>query len=114
MKEPTITITLSEYNKLIDLHTDRMELPQKIEIKEDCCKFARYAKHLLLPLLSYKKNIEQKKLIRISIELAVNHIYNEVYGYWRSCMNDDMREHFIDFKRKYKAESYRRVLDSLK
>lgn len=37
--ERQITISIEEYNKLIDMHTTREELPEKIEVKKFTSKW---------------------------------------------------------------------------
>ena len=42
--ERQITISIEEYNKLIDMHTKREELPERIEVKKISSKWWRWLK----------------------------------------------------------------------
>lgn len=55
-----ITISIEEYNKLIDMHTKREELPEKIEVKKISSKWWRWLKRASCSLLHYNKNAEQQ------------------------------------------------------
>lgn len=63
-----ITISVDEYNKLIDEHTKREELPEKIDVKKISSKWFNWLKRVSYSLLHYNKNIEQQKLVKRCIE----------------------------------------------
>ena len=54
-----ITISIEEYNKLIDMHTKREELPEKIEVKKFTSKWWKWLKRASYSLFHYNKNVEQ-------------------------------------------------------
>lgn len=56
--ERQITISVEEYNKLIDMHTKREELPKNIEVKKLPSKWCRWLKQVSYSLFHYKKNVE--------------------------------------------------------
>ena len=62
--ERQITISIEEYNKLIDMHTKREELPEKIEVKKFTSKWWKWLKRASYSLFHYNKNVEQQKLIK--------------------------------------------------
>lgn len=62
--EKQITISIEEYNKLIDMHTKREELPEKIEVKKFTSKWWKWLKRASYSLFHYNKNVEQQKLIK--------------------------------------------------
>lgn len=114
MEEMKITLSVSEYNKLIDMHTPKDSLPPKVVVKKAFGKFWKFIKGASLSLLHYRKNINQKRLIKFCISEAVGTIYSQVYGYWGSSINEDMKEHFSDFQEQYKRQIYESIMNQLK
>lgn len=110
--ERQITISIDEYNKLIDMHTKREELPQKIEVRQFTSKWWKWLKRASSSLLHYNKNVEQQKLIKRCIEETADMIqFNLVDGYWRSDLSDYFKDGNFDLTlRTYKADSYSRVM----
>lgn len=53
--ERQITISIEEYNKLIDMHTKREELPEKIEVKKFTSKWWKWLKRASYSLFHYKQ-----------------------------------------------------------
>lgn len=110
--ERQITISIGEYNKLIDMHTKREELPQKIEVRQFTSKWWKWLKRASYSLFHYNKNVEQQKLIKRCIEETADVIqFNLVDGYWRSDLSDYFKDGNFDLTlRTYKADSYCRVM----
>lgn len=110
--ERQITISIYEYNKLIDMHTMREELPEKIEMKKFTSKWWKWLKRASYSLFHYNKNVEQQKLIKRCIEETADVIqFNLVDGYWRSDLSDYFKDGNFDLTlRTYKADSYCRVM----
>lgn len=110
--ERQITISIEEYNKLIDMHTKREELPERIEVKKISSKWWRWLKRASCSLLHYNKNVEQQKLIKRSInEMSSVLLYN-LYGYWEGDLSDYLKErgHLEYFMRSYKDDAYSSVM----
>lgn len=113
--ERQITISLDEYNKLIDMHTKREELPKKIEIKKFPSKWWRWLKQVSYSLFHYKKNVEQQRLIKRCIEETASKIrFNLVDGYWRSDLSEYFKDGNFDVSlRVYKDDAYRNIMEWL-
>lgn len=113
--ERQITISIDEYNKLIDMHTRRDELPEKIEVKKITSKWWKWLKRASYSLLHYNKNVEQQKLIKRCIEEMASTIQcNLVNGYWRSDLSDYFKNGNFDITlRGYKNDAYRHVMNWL-
>ena len=110
--EKQITISIEEYNKLIDMHTKRDELPEKIEVKKISSKWCRWLKRASCSLLHYNKNAEQQKLIKRCINEMSSVLLDNLYGYWRGDLSDYLKErgHSEYFMRSYKDDAYNRVM----
>ena len=111
--EKQITISIEEYNKLIDMHTKRDELPEKIEVKKISSKWLRWLKRASCSLLHYNKNAEQQKLIKRCINETASTIREHlINGYWRGDLSDYLknRDNFEYFMRGYKNDAYRYVM----
>ena len=110
--EKQITISIEEYNKLIDMHTKRDELPEKIEVKKISSKWLIWLKRASCSLLHYNKNAEQQKLIKRCINEMSSVLLDNLYGYWRGDLSDYLKErgHLEDFMRRYKDDAYNRVM----
>ena len=106
--ERQITISVEEYNKLIDMHTKREELPKKIEIKKFPSKWWRWLKQVSYSLFHYKKNVEQQKLIKYCINEMSSELLANLYGYWRGDLSDYLknRDNLEYFMRSYKDSAY--------
>ena len=113
--EKQITISIEEYNKLIDMHTKREELPEKIEVKKISSKWWRWFKRASCSLLHYNKNAEQQKLIKRCInETASTILYNLINGYWRGDLSDYFKDgNFEVSLTHYKDTSYYNVMQWL-
>jgi hypothetical protein len=112
--ERQITISIDEYNKLIDMHTMREELPEKIEVKKISSKWWRWLKRASSSLLHYNKNVEQQKLIKRCIEETASGIQANLYGYWRGDLSDYFKDGNFDYTlRRYKEDAYRHVMEWL-
>lgn len=112
--ERQITISIYEYNKLIDMHTTREELPEKIEVKKFTSKCWKWLKRASSSLLHYNKNIEQQKLIKRCIEETASEIRANLYGYWRGDLSDYFKDGNFDVSLKhYKDTSYYNVMQWL-
>lgn len=113
--ERQITISVEEYNKLIDMHTKREELPEKIEIKKLTSKWCRWFKRASYSLFHYNKNMKQQKLIRHCIEETASIIrHNLIDGYWRGDLSDYFKNGDFDVTlRTYKKDAYRHVIEWL-
>lgn len=86
--ERQITISIEEYNKLIDMHTTREELPEKIEVKKFTSKWWKWLKRASCSLFHYNKNVEQQKLIKRCIEETASTIREHlINGYWRTLVS---------------------------
>lgn len=109
------TNTLEEYNKLIDMHTKREELPEKIEVKKISSKWWRWLKRASCSLLHYNKNAEQQKLIKRCINETASTIReNLINGYWRGDLSDYFKDGNFDVSLKsYKDSSYYNVMQWL-
>lgn len=110
--ERQITISIDEYNKLIDMHTRRDELPEKIEVKKISSKWLNWLKRASYSLLHYNKNMEQQKLIKRCIEETAGRIrHNLINGYWTGDLSDYFKDGNFDVTlRKYKEDSYRNIM----
>lgn len=53
--ERQITISIEEYNKLIDMHTKREELPEKIEVKKFTSRWWKWLKRAIVFTLSLQQ-----------------------------------------------------------
>jgi hypothetical protein len=109
-----ITISVDEYNKLIDEHTKREELPEKIDVRKISSKWFNWLKRVSYSLLHYNKNIEQQKLIKRCIEETASEIRANLYGYWRGDLSDYFKDGNFDYTlRRYKEDAYRHVMEWL-
>lgn len=109
-----ITISVDEYNKLIDEHTKREELPEKIDVKKISSKWFNWLKRVSYSLLHYNKNIEQQKLIKRCIEETASEIRANLYGYWRCDLSDYFKDGNFDYTlRRYKEDAYPHVMEWL-
>lgn len=110
--ERQITISIEEYNKLIDMHTKREELPEKIEVKKFTSKWWRWLKRASCSLLHYNKNAEQQKLIKRCINEMSSVLLDNLYGYWRGDLSDYLKErgHLEYFMRRYKDDAYNNIM----
>lgn len=113
--ERQITISIEEYNKLIDMHTKREELPEKIEVKKFTSKWWKGLKRASYSLFHYNKNVEQQKLIKRCINEAASTIReNLINGYWRGDLSDYFKDGNFDVSLKhYKDTSYYNVMQWL-
>ena len=113
--ERQITISIEEYNKLIDMHTRREELPQKIEVKKFTSKWWRWIKHASYSLFHYNKNVEQQKLIKYCINEMSSELLANLYGYWRGDLSDYLknRDNLEYFMRSYKDSAYHNIMEWL-
>ena len=113
--ERQITISVDEYNKLIDMHTKREELPQKIEVKKFTSKWWNWLKRASYSLFYYKKNIEQQKLIKLCINITASHINgNLLGGYWNGDLSDYIKENFKYYsEHHYEVSAYREIMNIL-
>nr|DAU24855.1 MAG TPA: hypothetical protein [Caudoviricetes sp.] len=113
--ERQITISVEEYNKLIDMHTKREELPKNIEVKKLPSKWCRWFKQVSYSLFHYKKNVEQQRLIKRCIEETASVIrFNLVDGYWRSDLSEYFKDGNFDVSlRVYKDDAYRHIMEWL-
>ena len=110
--EKQITISIEEYNKLIDMHTKREELPERIEVKKISSKWWRWLKRASCSLLHYNKNVEQQKLIKRCINETASTIReNLINGYWRGDLSEYFKDSNFDVTLKsYKDSSYYNVM----
>lgn len=113
--ERQITISLDEYNKLIDMHTKREELPEKIEVKKFTSRWWKWLKRASYSLFHYNKNVEQQKLIKRCINEMSSVLLGNLYGYWRGDLSDYLKDrgHLEYFMRSYKDDAYRHVMEWL-
>lgn len=113
--ERQITISLDEYNKLIDMHTKREELPEKIEVKKFTSKWWKWLKRASCSLLHYNKNAEQQKLIKRCINETASTIReNLINGYWRGDLSEYFKDGNFDVTlRSYKDVSYDNVMPNM-
>lgn len=113
--ERQITISLDEYNKLIDMHTRREELPEKIEVKKFTSKWWKWLKRASYSLFHYNRNVEQQKLIKRCInETASIILDNLINGYWRGDLSEYFKDGNFDVTlRSYKDTSYSCVMEWL-
>lgn len=113
--ERQITISIEEYNKLIDMHTRREELPKKIEVKKFTSKWWRWIKHASYSLFHYNKNVEQQKLIKYCINEMSSELLANLYGYWRGDLSDYLkkRDNLEYFMRSYKDNAYHNIMEWL-
>ena len=113
--ERQITISLDEYNKLIDMHTRREELPEKIEVKKFTSKWWKWLKRASYSLFHYNRNVEQQKLIKRCINETASIIrYNLINGYWRGDLSEYFKDGNFDATlRSYKDTSYSCVMEWL-
>lgn len=111
--ERQITISLDEYNKLIDMHTKREELPERIEVKKISSKWWRWLKRASCSLLHYNKNAEQQKLIKRCINETASTIREKlINGYWRGDLSDYLKDrgNLKYFMRGYENDAYNSVM----
>ena len=88
-----ITISIEEYNKLIDMHTKREELPEKIEVKKFTSRWWKWLKRASYSLFHYNKNAEQQKLIKRCINETASTIREHlINGYWRGDLSDYFKD----------------------
>ena len=113
--ERQITISIEEYNKLIDMHTKREELPKRIEVKKFTSKWWKWLKRASCSLFHYNKNVEQQKLIKRCINEMSSVLLDNLYGYWRGDLSDYLkdRSNLEYFMRGYKNDAYRYVMEWL-
>lgn len=112
--ERQITISIEEYNKLIDMHTKREELPEKIEVKKFTSKWWKWLKRASYSIFHYNKNVEQQKLIKRCINEMSSVLLNNLYGYWRGDLSDYFKDGNFDVSLKsYKDCSYYNVMQWL-
>lgn len=113
--ERQITISIEEYNKLIDMNTKREELPERIEVKKISSKWWRWLKRASCSLLHYNKNAEQQKLIKRCINETASIIReNLINGYWRCDLSDYFKDGNFDYTlRLYKKDAYRHIMEWL-
>lgn len=112
--ERQITISVDEYNKLIDMHINREELPEKIEIKKVSSKCWNWLKRASYSLFHYNKNVEQQKLIKRCINETASEIRGNLYGYWRGDLSDYFKDGNFDYTlRRYKEDAYRNIMEWL-
>lgn len=113
--ERQITISVDEYNKLLDMHTMREELPEKIEVKKISSKWWEWLKRASYSLFHYNKNAEQQKLIKHCIEETASTIREHlINGYWRGDLSEYFKDDNFDVSLKsYKAASYCNVMQWL-
>lgn len=113
--ERQITISIEEYNKLIDMHTKREELPEKIEVKKFTSKWWKWLKRASYSLFHYNKNVEQQKLIKRCVNEMSSVLLGNLYGYWRGDLSDYLkdRSNLEYFMRGYKNDAYRYVMEWL-
>lgn len=113
--ERQITISLDEYNKLIDMHTRREELPEKIEVKKFKSKWWKWLKRASYSLFHYNRNVEQQKLIKRCINETASIIRdNLINGYWRGDLSEYFKDGNFDVTlRSYKDTSYSCVMEWL-
>lgn len=113
--EKQITISIEEYNKLIDMHTKREELPERIEVRKISSKWWRWLKRASCSLLHYNKNAEQQKLIKHCINETASTIReNLINGYWRGDLSAYFKDGNFDVSLKhYKDTSYYNVMQWL-
>lgn len=112
--ERQITISLDEYNKLIDMHTKERNF-LKDRNKEVSFKWWRWLKQVSYSLFHYKKNVEQQRLIKRCIEETASEIrFNLVDGYWRSDLSEYFKDGNFDVSlRVYKDDAYRNIMEWL-
>lgn len=109
-----ITISIEEYNKLIDMHTKREELPEKIEVKKFTSRWWKWLKRASYSLFHYNKNVEQQKLIKRCINEMSSVLLDNLYGYWRGDLSDYFKDGNFDVSLKhYKDTSYYNVMQWL-
>lgn len=113
MIEPTITITISEYNALIDARTERCKLPQKISEHSKYSRIKNIIKRTVFSLLCYKKNKDQQKLIKQSINCAVHEMYMDIVGYWNGDISEYMRLNLEGRLMAYRQDAYFKVMKQL-
>lgn len=113
--ERQITISIEEYNNLIDMHTKREVLPEKIEVKKISLKWWRWLKRASYSLFHYNKNVKQQKLIKRCIEETASTIReNLINGYWRGDLSDYFKDGNFDVTlRTYKDDTYRHIMEWL-
>ena len=113
--ERQITISIEEYNKLIDMHTKREELPEKIEVKKFTSKWWKWFKRASCSLFHYNKNAEQQKLIKRCINETASTIREDlINGYWRGDLSEYFKDGNFDVTLKsYKDSSYYNVMQWL-
>lgn len=112
--EKQIIISVDEYNKLIDMHTMRDELPQRIEVKKFTSKWWKWLKRASYSLFHYNKNVEQQRLIKYCINEMASEIRANLYGYWQNDLSDYFKDGNFDVTlRRYKEDSYRHIMEWL-
>lgn len=113
--ERQITISIEEYNKLIDMHTKREELPEKIEVKKFTSRWWKWLKRASYSLFHYNKNVEQQKLIKRCINEMSSVLLGNLYGYWRGDLSDYLKDrgNLKYFIRGYENVAYNSVMEWL-
>lgn len=104
MIEPTITISVSEYNRLV--RNKIMNLTSVVERP----KKRKVIKRIINSVFSFRKNIKQQQLIKLCIQETYNIMYSSITGYWGGCLNDDMKNNFYKFEQNYKQHSYDNIM----
>ena len=104
MIEPTITISVSEYNRLVRNQT--MNDPTSVVERPKKCKVI---KRIINSVFSFRKNIKQQQLIKLCIQETYKLMYTSITGYWGGCLNDDMKNNFYKFEQ-YKQYSYDNIM----
>lgn len=107
MKEPTITLPLSEYNKLV-VNQFRCDLLKAVKIK----KRSR-VKQFFLALFAFRREIQYPKFASLCITETYDVLYSNIMGYWGNCINDDMKKNFGYFKTTYKQDAYNGIIKKL-
>lgn len=106
MKEPTITLTLSEYNNLVENQL-RCQYPKVVRQK----KLSKIKQFFLLS--HFFRNKKYERMVKICINETYNVLYDDIMGYWGSCINEDMKENFYKDEMKYKRRAFDKILDKL-
>lgn len=109
-----ITISIEEYNKLLDMHIGREELPEKIEVKKLASRYKNWMQRIYYSIFCYNKNVKQQRLIKHCINKTASVIRNNMYGYWRGDVSDYFKDGNFDVSLKeYKYQIYKRIMDDL-
>lgn len=60
-----ITISIEEYNKLLDMHIGREELPEKIEVKKFASRYKNWMQRIYYSIFCYNKILNNRGLLNI-------------------------------------------------